>query len=245
MTSHTDDDEREDVVHLCAQSIAKPGTVVTWLNHWSIQHADWAAMAHMDVIGVDGTLLQLILHRWGRHVGRTSADLVLPILLETQLAPSAPVALIGAAPGVAQVAAIRLGGRPTLAVNGFDELTALLDNPGPLHDLDPALVVVGLGAGLQERVAARLHREVPQAIVCTAGGWIDQLAHADQYFPPWIHRWRLGWAWRIAHEPRRLIGRYTVDAVSLVGKTRPLMGHLARLGGVFTPFGIDGRSLDS
>lgn len=84
-----------------AREAGRPGAVVTWLNHWSLLHADWPALSRMRLIGFDGTLLQMVLHHHGHRVGRSSADLVLPIVLDEVLAPDDRVALIGAAPGVA------------------------------------------------------------------------------------------------------------------------------------------------
>lgn len=232
----------EGILVRFAREMLHPGVVVTWLNHWSIQHADWDAMGHMHLVGVDGTLLQLVLRRHGHMVGRTSADLVLPVFLSQVLGPQARVVLLGAAPGVARQAADRLAPREVLALDGFDELASVREDPAILVDFDPSLVVVGLGAGLQEEVAAEVHAVLPRATVCTAGGWIDQFARSEQYFPDWVHGLRLGWAWRIAHEPRRLLGRYTTDALALVGRTRGLVQRKVALGGTFTELGFDRRA---
>ncbi|WP_034285422.1 WecB/TagA/CpsF family glycosyltransferase [Schaalia suimastitidis] len=223
-----------------ARLVAEPGTTSTWLNHWSLLHADWSALARMDFIGFDGTLLQLMLHRCGHDVERSSADLVLPLVLGHVIESDAPVALIGAAPGVAQRAAVRLAPRPVLAVDGYDELKALRADPTALIRTKPRLIIVGLGAGLQEEVAKECAEHVPHAAVCTAGGWIDQFAAKEMYFPPIIHRLRLGWAWRIAHEPRRLIGRYTVEAAAFISQAPRLIQRLSGLG-AYTPLGIDTR----
>ena len=90
--------------------------------------------------------------------------------------------------------------------------------------------VVGLGAGLQELVAAKARDWMPRASVCTAGGWIDQFAASDQYFPDWVHAARLGWAWRIAHEPRRLTRRYTIEALDFVAHAPELIRRLEAIG---------------
>ena len=223
-----------------ARLVAEPGTTSTWLNHWSLLHADWSALAGMDLIGFDGTLLQLMLRKYGHDVERSSADLVLPLVLGRVIESDATVAIIGAAPGVAQRAARRLAPRPVLAVDGYDELRALRADPTTLIEAKPRVIIVGLGAGLQEEVAKECAEHVPHAAVCTAGGWIDQFAAKETYFPPIIHRLRLGWAWRIAHEPRRLIGRYTVEAAAFIRKSPHLIQCLSTLG-TYTALGIDTR----
>ena len=224
-----------------AREAGRPGSVVTWLNHWSLLHADPPALSQMQLIGFDGTLLQAVLTRHGHRFGRSSADLVLPIILDEVLAPGDPVALIGAAPGVAaDTAARRLGGRPTMAFDGYGELSALQADPSSLTGFNPRLVIVGLGAGLQERVALQVHEWLPDAAVTTAGGWIDQLGRAEQYFPDWVHRLRMGWAWRILHEPHRLLGRYTVEALQFVAASSVLVKQLEGIG-PFNELGIDRR----
>lgn len=228
-----------DPVKLMAHRIARPGTVVTWLNHWSIQHADWEALSQMSYIGIDGTLLQILLHRDGLTVGRTSADLVLPRYFTDVLTPGSRIALIGAAPGVADRAAERIDGHTVRAWDGYEQLRTLRTNPTPLHDFDPDVIVLGLGAGLQDAVAIELHEKFPEAVICTAGGWIDQIATRNQYFPEWVHRLRLGWLWRIAHEPRRLIGRYTVDAVRALITKRRLVTQLTSIGITATTPGFE------
>jgi len=219
-----------EAVATLARRIVRPGTVVTWLNHWSIQHADWEALSRVHCIGVDGTLLQLLLRRAGYPLGRTSADLVLPVFFREVLPEGSTIALIGAAPGVAEKAGARITGHHVRAWDGYGELAALRSDPTELREFAPDVVVLGLGAGLQDQVAVELHGLLPRAVICTAGGWIDQYSRKEQYFPVWIHRLRLGWLWRILHEPRRLIGRYTVDAVRILREQSRYVGKLRRIG---------------
>jgi UDP-N-acetyl-D-mannosaminuronic acid transferase (WecB/TagA/CpsF family) len=180
--------------------------VVTWLNHFSVLHADWEALRYADLIGVDGTFLQFLLRLSGVKIGRTSADLVLP----NYLPAGGRVVLIGGRPGVAAEAARRIP-QAVGSFDGFSQLEALLQNTAPLLALNPETVILGLGAGLQDRVAATLKSQLPHAVIFTAGGWLDQLVHCRQYFPPIAHTLRLGWLLRLAREPRRLAKRYTVD----------------------------------
>jgi len=225
MTQHTLDPVAE-----LARRITRPGTVVTWLNHWSIQHADWSALSRVDCIGIDGTLLQLLLRRAGIELGRTSADLVLPVLFREELPADSAVALIGAAPGVAATAAARIERHRTRAWDGYGELAELRADPAELRAFAPDVIILGLGAGLQDEVAVELHTVAPDAVICTAGGWIDQYSRKEQYFPAWVHRLRLGWLWRIIHEPRRLIRRYTLDAVTAVVRRRRFVEKLRGIG---------------
>ena len=206
-----------------AQRVLTRGHTTTWLNHWSLLHADFRALARMHTVGFDGTLLQMRLRAAGHEVARTSADLVLPHVFE-RLEDGTRITLIGAVPEAGAAAAERL--------HRFDVRQDEVRGG--------AGVIVGLGAGLQEVVASVALGLVPEASVCTAGGWIDQYARAaDDYFPNWVHAARLGWAWRIAHEPKRLTKRYTVEALDFVAHAPELISRLDAMGS-FDDLGLVG-----
>ena len=131
------------------------------------------------------------------------------------------VFLLGAAPGVAEIAADNIAARfPSVEVGGtyspplgFEQLPA--ENEQIIHEVNavrPDLVVVGFGAPKQEiwlhDYAKRLHAKVAIA----AGGTIDFLAGKQRRAPLWMRRVGLEWLHRLASDPRRLAGRYLVDA---------------------------------
>ena len=222
-----------------AQRVLTRGHTTTWLNHWSLLHADFRALARMHTVGFDGTLLQIRLRAAGHEVARTSADLVLPHVFE-RLEDGTRITLIGAVPEAGQAAAERLHRFDVQVIDGYEGLRRLKADPSALTAFDPRLVIVGLGAGLQEVVASFVLGLLPEASVCTAGGWIDQYARAaDDYFPTWVHAARLGWAWRIAHEPKRLIKRYTVEALDFVAHAPELISRLEAMGS-FDDLGLVG-----
>lgn len=204
------------------------GFTATWLNHVSIMSADWDALRKFDYIGVDGTLLQLLLRASGIQVKRTSADLTLPALLEFSRANGRRIGFVGAKAGVAALAARRFVGVNFVA-DGYAELATIRTNPSQLRTAVD-VVVLGLGARLQDQVATQLATSMPHAAIVTAGGWIDQMAKSADYFPAWIHKMRLGWLWRLAHEPRRLLKRYTILAVLAIRNRRLLVDRIAALG---------------
>ena len=187
-----------------AQRVLTRGHATTWLNHWSLLHADFRALARMHTVGFDGTLLQMRLRAAG------------------------------------QAAAERLSRFDVQVIDGYEGLRRFKADPSVLTSFDPRLVIVGLGAGLQEVVASFALELLPEASVCTAGGWIDQYARAaDDYFPDWVHAARLGWAWRIAHEPKRLTKRYTVEALDFVAHAPELISRLEAMGS-FDDLGLVG-----
>ncbi|MBU4616837.1 WecB/TagA/CpsF family glycosyltransferase [Rhodococcus sp. GG48] len=215
-----------------AQDLAKelysvdPNTAsVTWLNHSSVLRADWDSLAKIDYIGIDGTLLELVLRICGLPVRRTSADMFGPLLLK--LAAGKRVALVGGAPGVARAAADRIGRDIVLALDGYRELDGMRTDPSVIVDAAPDVVVLGLGAGVQDRVLCELREHLPGAIIMTAGGWLDQLGKKEQYFPAWVHLLRMGWLLRVIREPRRLLRRYTIEALVFLKRAPGLVRILS------------------
>ena len=51
-------------------------------------------------------------------------------------------------------------------------------------------------------------------VIITGGSYLDHLAERVYWYPAWVSRVRLGWAYRMAREPRRLWRRYSVDLLA-------------------------------
>lgn len=209
--------------------IITTSTVTTWLNHHSALVADWDAVAQADEVGVDGTFLQLMLRLQGASVARSSADLDLPAILRQRHREGRTMAFVGGGPGIAKAAAERFPG-VVLAVDGFD---GVADHPRLVQRLrvsGASVIVLGMGSPAQDRIAIRLRDDLPGVEIYTAGGWFDQLAHAENYFPPMVHALRLGWLWRLCHEPRRLAGRYTIEPFVAAVRLRTVARRLEASG---------------
>jgi UDP-N-acetyl-D-mannosaminuronic acid transferase (WecB/TagA/CpsF family) len=187
-------------------------TSVTWLNHFSAQVVlrEGVPIGSFDHVGLDGLLLKRIVG--GRC--RTSADLVLPLVLGQ--VHEGGVAIFGGHPDrlAARVAALEAllgaGSRVVAAVDGFapsDDLWPLL------RGLHVDLLIVGAGAGLQERVALEALERQAVTVAVTCGGFLDQLV-SGSYYPGLAYPLRLNWLVRLLREPRRLWRRYTIDAIS-------------------------------
>jgi beta-1,4-glucosyltransferase len=191
---------------------------VAWLNHYSIRLAlreSATELAEMDVCGVDGQLLKWLL----RHPVRTSADLVVPVLLACDHTISTVLAVGGPA-GRAEpleAAFTELAGRPVRvhAVDGYEGLLRGADLQRLVAQTRPDLVLVGLGAGLQEQVLHEAADGMTRGYALTCGGFLDQILQRG-YYPAWAYPLRLNWLVRLAREPRRLWRRYTVDALVAV-----------------------------
>lgn len=191
---------------------------ITWVNHFSVRGAlarAPEALRGMDVCGVDGILLRWIL----RHPARTSADLVVPLLLRTDRTIHRVLAVGGRGDrGAALADALSERARRRIevhAVDGYDGLPRGLELHGLIREVQPDLVLVGLGAGLQEQVLAEAAAAMTRGYALTCGGFMDQVVQPN-YYPSWAYPLRLNWLVRVLREPRRLWRRYTVDAVRAV-----------------------------
>lgn len=204
---------------------------MTWLNHWSVQQiagdaAARDAIGRLTFVGVDGVALRKLLRA---APARTSADLVVPTLLARLERPR--LAVVGARQDVNRAAATELlamtsGGSLAAAVDGYDELPSTAEAAGRwAAELAPSVVVVGLGAGRQERFAAAVAAGMKAGIVVTCGGFLDQVVQAE-YYPPWAYPLRLNWLVRLVREPHRLWRRYTIDAARAFARRSALQRQL-------------------
>lgn len=149
-------------------------------------------------------------------VDRQSFDMtsLAPVVFDWAVRDGVPVALVGGRPGVAEAAAATLSQHwPALRVSGTwpgfdhgpgDATRYALANPG-------GLVVCGMGVVRQERFLLELRRQGWRGTGFTCGGFLDQLGQGLRYYPGWVDRMNLRFAWRLAREPGRLWRRYLVD----------------------------------
>jgi N-acetylglucosaminyldiphosphoundecaprenol N-acetyl-beta-D-mannosaminyltransferase len=143
-----------------------------------------------------------------------------------QMAASSGVGvfLLGAAPGVADAAALRLEHRiPGLRVVGaysppFGPLTP--EENARIIDMiraaKPGYLFVALGAPHQD-LWIREHRDQLDVPVAMGVGCVlDLLAGRVSRAPMWMQRSGLEWSYRLIHEPRRLWRRYIVDDLPML-----------------------------
>jgi len=131
------------------------------------------------------------------------------------------VFLLGAAPGVADRAAVNIEAKwPAVQITGtysppmgFEhdeaENREILDR---IAAAAPDALVVGLGAPKQELWVHRHRQSIAARAALCVGATIDFLAGAKPRAPRWMQRNGLEWFHRMLSEPRRLVLRYARDA---------------------------------
>ena len=163
------------------------------------------------------------------------ADLV-PALVREAAEMGGRVFLLGGEGGVAEVAASRLRHLyPGLVVAGTYEPPRAsvedMDNRAILariREASPDVLLVALGHPKQERWIDMHRGELPAMVVVGVGCVLDLIAGKTRRAPVWMQRSGLEWAYRLAQEPRRLVGRYVTDAAWLIPITLRALGSRLR-----------------
>ena len=199
-------------------------TDITWVNHWSAQRclADGVELKDFTLVGLDGNGLRGLLPC---PPPRTSADLVLPHVLPHL--EGARIALIGGLrEGLeervdALVELLAPDAKVVCATDGYANRLAGAELRAWVREYDVDVVLVALGAPLQERAVLDLADLDHVLLVSTCGGFLDQVAHGA-YYPRWAYPLRLNWLVRLVREPRRLWRRYTGYVVLALVRRRRL-----------------------
>jgi N-acetylglucosaminyldiphosphoundecaprenol N-acetyl-beta-D-mannosaminyltransferase len=148
-------------------------------------------------------------------------DLV-PELLVELAAERVPIALVGGAPGVASRAGAawkaRTGVNVAATWDGYQGDARYLAMREQLRDGGPCVVLVALGSPRQERFVLRYLGDLPNVVAITVGGLFDFASGEKPRAPLAVRELGLEWAWRLAHEPRRLGRRYLLGNPEFVAR---------------------------
>jgi N-acetylglucosaminyldiphosphoundecaprenol N-acetyl-beta-D-mannosaminyltransferase len=183
------------------------------------------AYAEASLVIADGW--PLVISSWllgGALPERVAGSDLLPGLFDAtyQTGESISVFLLGAAPGVGELAARVIGERwPNVSVKGtysppfgFEHDDA--ENQRILELVEkasPDVLVVGLGAPKQELWTYRFRSRIQAKVALCVGATIDFIAGTKVRAPNWMRRSGLEWVHRAVTEPRRLGRRYAEHAI--------------------------------
>ncbi len=150
------------------------------------------------------------------EVDRTAFDLtsIAGPVFEWMAQHDVPVILVGGAQGVADQAADKFRALfPGLEIpavfSGFDSGPA--DAMERLSLGEFCCVICGMGAPRQEAFLISAKNAGWRGIGFTCGGFFDQVIDRVNYYPAWVDRLNLRFAYRLLKEPRRLWRRYLVE----------------------------------
>lgn len=179
----------------------------------------------------DGAALRLldsrVVARLARAMGMpappvvTGSDLTASLFDRKVIAPNDPVAVLGGSAEVAAALRVRYGLESLAHHNppmGFDrDRTALETAIRFLEDNPARFSFLAVGSPRQEIVAeALVRRGKAIGIGLCIGASLLFLTGDERRAPRPVQRAGLEWAWRLAHDPRRLARRYLVDSPQIV-----------------------------
>lgn len=187
----------------------------------AVRHAWFARILRQaDLVFCDGAGVRLGARILGQHLPAriTYADWMWPLAAWCE-AQRFSLFLMGAEPGVADLAATRLRARaPGLRIVGthhgfFDKTSGSPESLAAIRAINaagPDIVIVGFGMPAQERWVHDHRPMIDAPVVLTGGAVFDYVSGRLRRAPAWMTRHGLEWLGRLVIEPRRLLGRYVV-----------------------------------
>jgi N-acetylglucosaminyldiphosphoundecaprenol N-acetyl-beta-D-mannosaminyltransferase len=138
------------------------------------------------------------------------------------------VGIVGGQPGVAEKAAKSFRQLvPNLRITSI--FSGFGNDPTSARDAfihgQTGLVLCGMGAPRQERFILDLADNGWAGVGMTCGGFLDQSADGPGYYPAWVDRLHLRFAYRLAREPRRLWRRYLIEYQPFAAGFARLLGR--------------------
>jgi N-acetylglucosaminyldiphosphoundecaprenol N-acetyl-beta-D-mannosaminyltransferase len=154
------------------------------------------------------------------------ADLV-PTLMGIAADEGLRVFFLGGEHGSASEAARRLSAlHPLLEVSVLEPPRAALEDMddaailGAIRNAQPHILLVAFGHPKQDKWIHRHRNDLPMVAI-GVGGSFDLIAGLHPRAPRWLQKVGLEWAFRLAHEPRRLAARYATNGLWAVGALLP------------------------
>jgi N-acetylglucosaminyldiphosphoundecaprenol N-acetyl-beta-D-mannosaminyltransferase len=186
------------------------------------ERADFrTAYDEASLVLADGLPLVISARAFGRNLPeRVAGSDVVPALFAAAVRPLR-VFLLGAAAGVAELAASHIQDRwsNVRVVGTFSPPLGFENDPlentraiAAMNAVEHDLLIVGLGAPRQEIWVDKHSHELPAKVAICGGATIDFLAGNRRRSPVWMRRLGMEWLHRACSEPKRLARRYARDA---------------------------------
>lgn len=190
--------------------------LITFLNPYSylLARKEKELFKNFNIY-IDGLLLVKVLHLFGyKDIKRKSFDMtsLAPIVFKEAIAKNQSIYFIGTKPKIIDKAIENiLKAFSTLNIIGFRdgyikecERETLYES---IKNLNPDIVICGMGTPLQEQFLVDLQNSGWNGIGYTCGGFLHQTAGDIEYYPKWVDKYNIRWMYRIYDEPK-LFKRY-------------------------------------
>lgn len=180
---------------------------------------------HAELLLVDGHPLMWLGKIYGMPFKEKicGSDLV-PQLCKVAADKGHSIFLLGAAPGVAQIAAEKLQtSYPGLKVAGtYSPPIGFENNKEELENINRILLnsgadmlFVGMGVPKQDIFIYENMESYKIPVSFSIGGTIDFIAGRQKRAPKWVNMIGMEWFYRFIHNPRRMFRRYFVDDMKI------------------------------
>lgn len=182
------------------------------------------ALQTADLVTADGTPLVWLAGLQSRPIPeRVAGSDLVPRLIAEAARRGRSVYFLGGSPGAGEEAARRMQHRhPGLRVAGIAAPMISLEQPAgclevarAVRETRPDLLLVALGCPKQDVFLARYVEELGCRVGIGVGATVDFLAGRIRRAPRILGPLGGEWLFRLALEPRRLLGRYSRDLVHL------------------------------
>ena len=169
--------------------------------------------------------------RWLGHpvIGRQGNDDICPKVFATSADHRFSNFLFGCSEGTPERAAKNLGdtfpGLPIAgALHGYWDVAR--GHPGRYDEADVDMMVETINASnadilhvsiptpMQQNWVWEVADRLNVPVIITGGSYLDHLAERVYWYPRWVNKTRLGWAYRLSREPGRLWKRYSLDLMA-------------------------------
>lgn len=165
-----------------------------------------------DLVVADGTGILWAANRCGVHFPERVAGIdLITKFADTLAAQHRKLFLLGAAPGVAELASQKLQQlQPNLEIggthDGYFKLSEIEPVVQQVKNSQAAALYVGMGSPTQERIISEYGKAMGIRLGVGVGGSFDVLSGKKKRAPQWMIKMRLEWLYRFMCEPQR-VGR--------------------------------------
>ena len=174
----------------------------------AVNDADW--------VFADGSGVRMAAARQGiRLKDNVNGTDMLPLLCARAVKEQVGLYLLGAEPGVAEEAAIKLQeNHPGLVVNGTHHGFFSKEKSGDvieqINRSGARILLVAFGSPIQEQWLQQYRHLLRVDTALAVGGLFDFYSGRIARAPMWFRKRGLEWVWRLAMEPRNKFHRYVI-----------------------------------
>ncbi len=201
--------------------IVEENSLVTFLNPYSVKklNREIELLENFDYIFLDGiALVYYFLLVKKIKIKRISFDMgsLAPYVFSYACRNNKSIFLVGSKPHEISVAANKIKKRfPNLNIIGYSsgffkdekEEAKIISQ---IREANPDIVVVGMGAYLQEKFLIKLRNSNWNGCGITCGAFLEQTSTKINYYPSLVNKLNLRWLYRLFKNPK-LIKRYFFD----------------------------------